>query len=101
MNKKKFGNARYVTRGINSCLGFYEQNLFWRLIDELNVDHDYLQVFKLSCNEEGTTILHKQEEPSYAKEYKLRTSLLDKKAEDTIFVIDNGEYSTMMFANEY
>ena len=101
MEKKKFSNARYVTRGINSSLDFYQQNLFWKLIDELNIEQDYLQVFKLHCSEEGTKILHKQEEPLYAKEYKLKTLLLDKKAEDTIFVIDNGEYSTMMFANEY
>lgn len=101
MEKKKFGNARYVTRGINSSLDFYQQNLFWTLIDDLTIELDYLQVFKLNCSEDGTKILHKQEEPLYTKEYKLNTLLLDKKAEDTIFVIDNGEYSTMMFANEY
>lgn len=101
MEKKKFRNLRYVTRGINSQLGFHEQNLFWTFIDELNIEQDYLQVFKLDCSEEGTKILHKQEEPFYTKEYSLRTSLLGKKAEDTIFVIDNGEYSTMMFAHEY
>ncbi len=101
MDKKKFRNLRYVTRGINSSLDFHEQNLFWTFIDELAIEQDYLQVFKLECHGEGTKILHKQEEPFYAKEYQLKTTLLGKKAEDTIFVIDNGEYSTMMFANEY
>ncbi len=101
MDKKKFRNLRYVTRGINSSLGFHEQNLFWTFIDELAIEQDYLQVFKLHCSEEGTKILHKQEEPFYTKEYQLKTTLLGRKAEDTIFVIDNGDYSTMMFADEY
>lgn len=101
MEKRKFKNSRYVTRGINKSLDFYQQNLFWELIDHLQVDQDYLQVFKLDCNEGGTRILHKQEEPFYTKEYTLKTTLLNRKAKDTIFVIDNGEYSTMMFANEY
>ncbi len=101
MEKKKFNNLRYVTRGINSCLEFHEQNLFWNFIDELSIEQDYLQVFKLNCNDQGTKILHKQEEPFYTKEHLLKTTLLGEKAEDTIFVIDNGEYSTMMFAYEY
>lgn len=101
MEKKKFRNLRYVTRGINARLGFHEQNLFWKFVDELSIEQDYLQVFKLDCKEEGTKILHKQEEPYYAKEYNLRTCFLDRETEETIFIIDNGEYSTMMFAHEY
>ena len=40
--------------------------LLWNLIDELNVEKDYLQVFELNSIGEGIVeVIHKQEVPEY------------------------------------
>ena len=98
--KTKFQGARYVTRGINGSLPYELQLLIWDLIDQLDVEQDYLQVFKLVDKEGEVKLTHRQEEPDYSKDYILKAkefSIVDNK----IFVIDDGEYSTMMFASEY
>ena len=39
---------RYITRGINEKIDLQLQILLWSLVDDLKVEKDYLQVFKLS-----------------------------------------------------
>ena len=101
MLKRKFQGARYVTRGINGSLTYELQLLIWDLIDQLDVEQDYLQVFKLVDKEGEVKLTHRQEEPDYSKDYNLKAKEFAIETDNKIFVIDDGEYSTMMFASEY
>ncbi len=96
-----FQNQRYQTKGIAEELSPVLQAVLWQLIDEMEVEEkDYLQIFELSGSGNEQVILHKQEQPSYKKTYRIRlcnTPLFVGK----IFVIDDGNYTTMLKADEY
>ena len=98
MIKIKFKNQRYLTAGVKTNVSLPLQLLMWQLIDELDGERDYLQVFKCGCFEGKQKIEHVQEEPEYQKEYQFFTDTLFV---GKIFVIDNGQYTTMMLAEEY
>jgi len=101
MMKRKFKGARYVTRGINGSVTYELQLLLWDLIDQLDVEQDYLQVFKLEDKRGEVKLTHRQEEPDYRKDYILKAKEFSIEMDNKIFVIDDGEYATMMFASEY
>ena len=96
--KIKFKNQRYLTVGVKTNVSLPLQLLMWQLIDELDGEKDYLQVFKCRCSEGKQKIEHVQEEPEYKERYLLNadTIFIGK-----IYVIDNGQYTTMMLAEEY
>ena len=98
---------RYITCGIDQRLPQELQHLIWTLIDAriLFSDEkiDYLQVFTFKkIDEEILALHHEQEQPpilnvhytNYRPEYE---EILHEK----IFVIDDGDHSTMLFAYEY
>ena len=95
-----FENQRYITRGVSDRVSLPLQFFMWQCIEELDVPKDYLQVFELSAENGKQKIKHIQEEPEYKREYLLKLT-------DTpfyigkIFVIDDGEHSTMLLASEY
>lgn len=101
MMKRKFKGARYVTRGINGSVTYELQLLLWDLIDQLDVEQDYLQVFKLEDKRGEVKLTHRQEEPDYRKDYILKAKEFSIETDNKIFVIDDGDYATMMFASEY
>ena len=101
MMKRKFKGARYVTRGINGSVNYELQLLLWDLIDQLDVEQDYLQVFKLEDKKGEVKLTHRQEEPDYSKDYILKAKEFSIEMDNKIFVIDDGDYATMMFASEY
>lgn len=76
------------------------QLFMWQCIDEMKVPKDYLQVFELTVEGNKQRIIHSQEEPEYKMEYLLDIAgppfFIGK-----IFVIDDGDHSTMMLASEY
>jgi len=74
------------------------QILLWGLIDQLEGDKDYLQVFQLAIADGGQHIVHTQEQPPYRAKYTCPT-LADN--QQKIFVIDDGTYSTMLWSWEY
>lgn len=100
-----FQNDSYVTRGIKEKIN--KKNpvtflLLWDLIDEMAIaKKDYMQIFILrtGANKKGIQeIEHIQEEPPYRNIHRYFTaSTIDAK----IYVIDDGEHSTMMLAEEY
>ena len=96
-----FSNKRVVTCGISNDLSPILQAVLWALIDEMNVPQkDYFQVFKLSGIGDEQVIVHSQEHPEYRKEHRMKLcggSIFVGK----IFVIDDGDHSTMLKANEY
>ena len=74
------------------------------MIEELirsgKIEIDYLQVFQLSNKMGKQKIIHRQEMPEYRKEI---LALMHCRPVDSIkiFVIDDGNHSTMMLAEEY
>ncbi|MBZ9633375.1 DUF960 domain-containing protein [Clostridium sp. FP1] len=99
-------NNRYITRGVNATLSIHLQLLLWNLIDTLEQDKsielDYLQIFKfkrITDNEKYNLIItHSQEVPPYEKKYMFH---VDNPIDEKVYVIDDGEYSTMLLAEEY
>ena len=102
-NKEK----RYVTGGIDERLPQELQRLIWTSVDMrvllANEKIDYLQVFTFKkIDGEVLALHHEQEQPpilnvhytNYRPEYE---EILHEK----IFVIDDGDHSTMLFAYEY
>lgn len=98
-----FDNPRYLTRGVNTNISLFLQMLLWDMIDEMQIEKDYLQVFKLIPIEiDGETVLkivHTQERPPY--ECTVILSRLTQPIQEKIFVVDDGDHSTMMLAEEY
>lgn len=99
-----FFKKRYLTRGIEATIPKVLQLFIWELVEILcyddSINTDYLQVFELVPIEENKVkIIHRQEQPAYEKEYLLKKVTLEKSQK--IFVIDSGEYSTMLLAREY
>lgn len=62
---------RYITRGINEKIDLQLQILLWSLVDDLKVEKDYLQVFKLSRVGDFINIEHTQEVPGISHSSKL------------------------------
>ena len=85
-----FNKERYLTRGISNEIPLEIQILLWSMIDKLNVKKDYLQVFEIE---------HRQEVPKYKSDIVVKNVGISSKVK--IFVIDDGEYSTMMLSSEY
>ena len=98
---------RYVTCGIDERLPQELQRLIWTSVDMrvllANEKIDYLQVFTFKkIDGEVLALHHEQEQPpilnvhytNYRPEYE---EILHEK----IFVIDDSDHSTMLFAYEY
>ena len=95
-----FNKERYLTRGVSNEIPLKIQMLLWSMIDELNVKKDYLQVFEIEPIDVNLLkIEHRQEVPKYKSEIVARNLGISSKVK--IFVIDDGEHSTMMLSSEY
>lgn len=96
---------RYVTRGVNEEVDIRLQLIMWSMIDKLNDEGngelDYLQVFKIRKEGNKVVINQSQEVPEYSCTYEIE--LEDIQIDDVIkvYVIDSGEYSTILFPHEY
>ena len=100
-----FKNNRYVTRGVNEEVDIRLQLIMWSMIDKLkeegNVELDYLQVFKLRKEGNKIVINQSQEVPEYSCTYEIEIEDVQIDDEIKVYVIDSGEYSTMLFPSEY
>lgn len=98
-------NNRYVTRGVNEEVDIGLQLIMWSIIDKLkdkgNIEVDYLQIFKLRKEGDLIVIEHSQEEPEYKEVYSLELEDVELDSKKKIYVIDSGEYSTMLLPEEY
>lgn len=98
-----FNNPRYLTRGVDEKISQFLQMLMWDMIDEMQIEKDYLQVFNLIPaelnGEKVLKIVHSQEKPPYQRTIML--SNLTPPIQEKLFVIDDGDHSTMMLADEY
>ena len=96
---------RYVTRGVNDEVDIRLQLIMWSMIDKLkdeeSVEVDYLQVFKIRKEENKIVISQSQEVPEYSYTYEIELEDIQIDDEIKLYVIDSGEYSTMLFPSEY
>lgn len=96
---------RYVTRGVNEEVDIRLQLIMWSMIDKLkdegNVELDYLQVFKIRKEGKKIVISQSQEVPEYSCTYEVELEDVQLDDEIKVYVIDSGEYSTMLFPSEY
>lgn len=95
-----FDEQRYLTNGVKVDIPVVYIMLMWSLIDDLKEtsEVDYLQVFEFNVENKKQKLVHSQEVPIYREEYEFDLlELLNFK----IYVIDSGEYSTMMLSSEY
>ena len=99
-------NTRFMTSGIAKHVPVEILVLLWSSIDtqvSAGLEMDYLQVFSLKkVDDRVLAIYHEQEEPErktviytdYKAEY-------DALLSETIYIIDDGDHSTVLFATEY
>lgn len=93
-----FDNDKYITRGVQNDIAPNFQHFMWRTIQRMKVQKDYLQVFELTVEKSSQFVKHRQEVPPYEETFVAKgTSTYIGK----IFVIDDGDHSTMMLAEEY
>ena len=94
-----FKNNRYITRGVQSRIPHDTQRLLWYLIDVLEIPEvDSFQFFNLTIEDGKQKITHKQEQPEYSVELLVEVS---EPVSEKVYVIDDGEHSTMLLAEEY
>ena len=98
-------DKRYVTRGVNEEVDIRLQLIMWSMIDKLkdegNVELDYLQVFRIRKEGNKIVISQSQEVPEYSCTYEIELEDIQIDDEIKLYVIDSGEYSTMLFPSEY
>ncbi len=93
-----FNNKRYLTCGVDNAIPIELQLFLWNCVDGLPEPRDYLQVFELSASGPMQSIVHSSEEPEYRKVYMIPS---DAPITEKLYIIDDGDYSTMLLANEY
>ncbi len=93
-----FQNDRYMTRGVDADIPPELQIFLWNCIDRLPEERDYFQVFKLEPMGEMQRISHTSEQPEYHMEYMV---LSDNPVTAKLYVIDDGDHTTMLLAEEY
>ena len=93
-----FTNERYLTCGIDSTIPLSLQLFMWECVERLPEQRDYLQVFELKPVGPIQSISHTSEEPEYHREYLIPS---DTPVTAKVFIIDDGDHSTMLLAEEY
>ncbi len=93
-----FNNKRYLTCGIDSTIPLDIQLFLWGCVEKLPEPKDYLQVFELKPVGCLQSIIHTSEEPEYMMEYLFPS---DNPINEKVYVIDDGDHSTMLLASEY
>ena len=96
-----FKNPRYLTRGVAAEIPVEVQLFLWLLIDSIEGQADYLQVFHLSPENGAQHIIHTQEVPPFRAEYDITLGRDESFVTASLFVIDDGDHTTMLLASEY
>ncbi|MCM3081911.1 DUF960 family protein [Brevibacillus invocatus] len=105
--RKMFSTDRYVTRGVNEVVPFELQRMLWSILEkrqERGDELDYLQVFELSAEwvdeEPVQKVLNRQEQPFHEEVFYVdHTENLAIGV--MVWIIDSGQYSTMLLPEEY
>ena len=89
---------RYLTCGVYNTIPIELQLFLWECVEHMPAPKDYLQVFELKPVGSLQSITHSSEEPEYHMEYLLP---LDTQITEKLYIIDDGDHSTMLLASEY
>ena len=89
---------RYLTCGVDSTIPLEIQLFLWECVERMPAPKDYLQVFELKPVGSLQSITHSSEEPEYHMEYLLPS---DTPITEKLYIIDDGDHSTMLLAEEY
>lgn len=102
----QFNSQRYVTRGVNETVSPELQLTLWALVNEQvrsGLEMDYLQVFDLSIGDihgrKVQKVVHRQEQSVRSKVTLLPG--IRKPVTMTVWIIDSGDYATMLLPSEY
>ena len=90
---------RYLTRGVSNLIPLPVQLYLWLLYDQLpKGERDWLQIFRITPEENHLNISHEQEVPEYKRVHQIYgvPSFSAK-----VYIIDDGDYETMLLADEY
>lgn len=93
-----FGNNRFLTCGVDSTIPLDLQLFLWECVECMPAPKDYLQVFELSAEGPMQAITHSSEEPEYRKVYLLP---FEVPITEKVYIIDDGDHSTMLLSSEY
>ena len=89
---------RYLTCGVDNTIPIELQLFLWECVERMPAPKDYLQVFELKPVGSLQLITHSSEKPEYHMEYLLP---LDTQITEKLYIIDDGDHSTMLLASEY
>ena len=93
-----FSNQRYLTKGVQADIPFELQLFMWECISHMPEERDYFQAFDLDILDGKQYIRHFLEQPEYSQDYMIGfENLVNQK----VYVIDDGDHSTMLLAEEY
>lgn len=106
MEDYTFTGSKFLTKGIREDLPEDLINYLWMLIEKLKTDKnialDYLQVFEIKpmnkYGKDNLSITHIQEVPPYKKIHLLEN---DIEVKGRVYIIDDRDRVTMLWANEY
>ena len=93
-----FDNSRYLTCGVDSTIPLELQLFLWECVANMPAPKDYLQVFELRPSGSMQSIVPSSEEPEYRKVYMIPS---DRPITEKLYIIDDGDHSTMLLASEY
>ncbi len=94
-----FHNPGYLTRGVQHTIPPELQLLMWNALDAIPEPKDYFQIFRLSSLNGIQRMEHEQEQPPFKREYLLPT--VENPVNAKVYIIDDGDHSTMLLAEEY
>ena len=89
---------RYLTCGVDAAIPLELQFFLWECVERMPAPKDYLQVFNLKPVGKLQSITHSSEEPDYQMEYLLPS---DAPITEKIYIIDDGDHTTMLLSSEY
>lgn len=93
-----FRNPHYITKGISLTLPPETIIMLWQMVAEMPEPKDYLQIFRLTAEENLQRIEHEQEQPPYKQNGCFPCS---KPVKEKVYIIDDEDHSTMLLAEEY
>ena len=90
---------RYMTIGVNENIHPILQSYMWSMIERIDIHKDYLQIFRLTPNNNKVIIEHEQEQPKYKNSITVNDVTLERDLK--VYVILENDYATMMLSKEY
>lgn len=89
---------RYITTNAETRIPKETQLIMWFMLDRMEIEKDYLQIFSLSIKDKQQHILHSQEQPPWSEEILFQSNTPVK---EKVYIIKEGDYETMMLAEDY